>query len=326
MSDVERTWIIVLSLLFGLILPLLIGYVMSWFVTKGLYFGWFVRTTPNKYPRETPSCAEASQVKMFNDGLAFRGQEKDVISPVSITSDGLHLEGLYLDYKAARSVVIIPGRSETSSYSFFYAQLYKNKGYNVLLIDSRATGISEGKFMTAGIKESDDLLAWAKFLHEEKGQDAVVFHGICIGAATALLALAKPNLPPYLKGAVAEGSFKNFRRMFEYHVKTSHHPSFTVSHELPFYFKRYAEVDILKDSPEAMVSQITLPVAFIHGKEDIYVPYTDGQDLYQNCGSKDKEYHLIEKGEHSKLRYYNPQEYDQLVLSFFDKITGPSLK
>ena len=326
MNDVVKAWVIALSLTFGLILPLLIGYVMSWFVTKGLYFGWFVRTNPHKYPRETPSCAEESQVKMFYEGLAFRDQEKAYLSEVSITNDGLALTGQYLDYGAKRSVIIIPGRSETSSYSFYFAPLYKNKGYNVLLIDARATGLSEGKFLTAGIKESDDLLAWANYLHTEKGQDSVVFHGICIGAATALIALAKPNLPRYLKGAVAEGSFKNFKRMFKYHVKTSHHPSISVSFELPFYFKHYAQVDILKDSPENLVKQVRLPVCFIHGKEDIFVPYQDGEELYANCGAKEKEMHVIEHGEHSKLRYYSKAEYDALVLSFFDKVTDPSLK
>jgi uncharacterized protein len=326
MSEVAKAWVIALSLTFGLILPLLIGYVMSWFVTKGLYFGWFVRTNPNKYPREAPSCAEENQVKMFYEGLAFRDQEKAHLSEVSIVSEGLTLQGQYLDYGAKRSVIIVPGRSETSSYSFYYAPLYKDRGYNVLLIDARATGKSEGKFLTAGIHESADLLSWAQFLHEKKDQESVVFHGICIGAATALLALAKPNLPSYLKGAVAEGSFKNFKRMFKYHVKTSHHPSISVSFELPFYFKRYAKVDILKDAPEKEVSQITLPVCFIHGKEDIYVPYHDGEELYAACASSKKEMHLIEHGEHSKLRYYNKAAYDALVLAFFDKVTGPSLK
>ena len=165
LDAVQTGWIIGLSLTFGLILPLVLGYVMSWLLTKGLYFGWFVRTTPNKYPRETPSCAEESQVKMFTSGLSFKEQEKAFLSDVSIVSEGLTLQGLYLDYHRSISVIVIPGRSETSSYSFYYAELYKNSLYNVLLIDSRATGLSEGKFLTAGIKESSDLIAWAKFLH-----------------------------------------------------------------------------------------------------------------------------------------------------------------
>jgi hypothetical protein len=300
--------------------------VMSWLLTKGLYFGWFVRTTPNKYPRETPSCAEESQVKMFMDGMAFKEQEKDFLSDVEIVSDGLRLTGIYLDYHKSVTVVIIPGRSETSSYSFYYAQLYKNSPFNVLVIDSRATGISEGKFLTAGIKESGDLLLWAKFLHEQKSQTAVLFHGICIGAATSLLALSHEECPDYVKGAIAEGSFKNFKRMFAYHVKSGHHPSFFVSEELPFYFRHYAGVDIMKDSPEKKVALVKKPVCFIQGKEDIYVPYPDAQDLYEHCGSADKELHFFEHGEHSKLRYYNPQAYDQLVLSYFTRIAASEIK
>jgi fermentation-respiration switch protein FrsA (DUF1100 family) len=327
LDAVQTGWIIGLSLAFGLVLPLLLGYVMSWLVTKGLYFGWFVRTTPNKYPRDTPSCAEENQIKMFMSGLAYREQEKAALSEVSIVSDdGLKLVGQYLDYQQKVTVIIIPGRSETSSYSFYFAELYKDQPYNLLLIDSRGTGFSEGKFLTAGIKESDDLLAWARYLHEVKKQDIVLFHGICIGAATSLLALAKPSCPDYVKGAFAEGSFKNFKRMFAYHTKAGHHPSVTVSSELPFYFRHYAGVEILKDSPEKKVSLVTKPVCFVHGKEDIYVPYQDGQELYERCGSKEKELHFIAHGEHSKLRYYNPKEYDALVLSFFAKLVDSGIK
>jgi len=326
LDAVQTGWIIGLSLTFGLILPLVLGYVMSWLLTKGLYFGWFVRTTPNKYPRETPSCAEESQVKMFTSGLSFKEQEKAFLSDVSIVSEGLTLQGLYLDYHRSISVIVIPGRSETSSYSFYYAELYKNSPYNVLLIDSRATGLSEGKFLTAGIKESSDLIAWAKFLHDEKHQDSVLLHGICIGAATSLLALAKEDCPAYIKGAIIEGSFKNFKRMFACHVKSGHHPSFFVSQELPTYFRHYAQVDILKDSPEKKVALVHQPVCFIQGKEDIYVPYQDAEELYAACPSEKKELHFFEHGEHSKLRYYNKKEYDALVLAFFARLSSEEIK
>lgn len=319
LSQTATTWIIVLSVLFGFVLPAAIGVIMTWPLTNGLYHGWFVRTSPEKYPRDL-SCDEPNQRKMYEEGMAFAQIEKAHEEEVTIVHAGLKLAGVYLNYGHEQTVIIIPGRAETVNYSFYFAEIYRKSPFNVLLIDPRGHGLSEGKYNTVGILESGDLLAWSQFLHDEKGQKKIFFHGICIGGASAILALAKPDLPSYIAGAAVEGPFADFEKMFARHVKVAGHLSFPIANELPHYFKKYAKVDIVRDSPEKHIAQVHSPILFLQGKEDIYVPYQDTQRLFSLCPSEKKQWLMFEKGEHSKLRYFNLEKYDSAVLSFFSSL------
>ena len=80
---------------------------------------------------------------------------------MSITSfDGLKLIAEYYDFGFDKTAIIMPGRRECLIYSYFYAFPYKDAGVNVLVIDQRAHGLSEGKYSTCGIFEAKDVIDW----------------------------------------------------------------------------------------------------------------------------------------------------------------------
>lgn len=74
---------------------------------------------------------------------------------------------------------------ETCLYGDYFAEPYEKAGYNVLTIDARAHGLSDGHFNSLGHHESKDTCLWAKYLHETYGIEEVVLHGVCIGSSVA---------------------------------------------------------------------------------------------------------------------------------------------
>lgn len=77
-------------------------------------------------------------------------------------------------------------------------------GFNVLLVDQRAHGESEGKYLTFGVNERFDCLSWASYAAERFGNDVKIYlYGISMGAATVLMASALP-LPKSVSGIVAD--------------------------------------------------------------------------------------------------------------------------
>ena len=69
------------------------------------------------------------------------------------------------------------------------AKLMIDSGFNVILIDQRAHGLSKGHCITFGNKEKKDVLSWIEYSKKEFGEDKEIFLvGISMGAATILFA------------------------------------------------------------------------------------------------------------------------------------------
>ena len=97
---------------------------------------------------------------MFNEGIAWANQYNNHRIPLEIENDGLKLKGEYLDFRSKKCAVILQGRTESLLYSYYFAKPYAEMGYNILVVDLRAHGLSDGKYQTGGIKESDDIVKW----------------------------------------------------------------------------------------------------------------------------------------------------------------------
>ena len=155
---------IVLGLFFSLFFTFAIAYVV--------YSKTLMRGHSGSWGREHCSEPGNKQLEeMWDKGLEWQKGEKSFIKELEIRSkDGLKLVGEWFDYGFDKTVIILPGRRETLVYSYFYAKPYKDAGVNVLVIDQRAHGLSEGKYSTGGIKEASDVSLWMKYRHDDLGQ------------------------------------------------------------------------------------------------------------------------------------------------------------
>ena len=176
-------WII-LGVLGGLILLLLIGL---YIVYKGTFY------TPVKGQNDdyllTGATLEYCDVNIINNMITeMRNIPYEDAYVTSFDKKKLHARV----YKNNSDTVCImfPGYRGTPCRDFSGgAHDMIDAGFNVVLIEERGHGESQGHSITFGVREREDAKSWIKYARETFGEDKrIVLIGISMGGATVLYA------------------------------------------------------------------------------------------------------------------------------------------
>ena len=281
-----------------------------------IYRVLLVRSKPTKWGRTCSQPDDPEYARMYEQALQWAEPYADRIEEVSITNDGLKLCGQFIDFGAKQTVIVIPGRTEACQYSYFFSEPYRKAGFNILAIDNRSHGWSEGKRVSLGFKEYRDILAWGKYLHEVRGSEAVILHGICIGASVGLFALTSPDCPDYFRGMTADGMYSTFYQSFKNHMIEDKRPLYPYLYLVMMYIRLLSGANVVTDGPVKRMPLLKKPILFLHSKEDKYSLPNLAQELYNSCTSE-KKLVWFETGAHSRLRINHPERYDQAIEDFW---------
>lgn len=316
----------------GFEIPNFILYILLFLAASGLFM-WglvytvasylvYVRTlsrqTPEQWTRERPGFTDENSLKMDAEGAKWKAANADYKQDVCIERDGLKLYGEYYDYGSDRCMVFLAGRADSLRYSYFFAKPYTEMGYNLLLIDSRAHGWSEGTYNTVGFEESRDVIAWVRFLQEHYAIRSVVFHGICVGGAGAILAITSPDCPEIVDGMVVEGMFPNFGESMKNNLRMRKKPVFIFYNMINMWMKHYTGHS-MNYGPINVIGQMHKPILMLHGREDAASLAVNAQKMYDMCPSEQKELVWFDHGPHSMLRITDTPKYDAAIKTFFAK-------
>lgn len=306
---------IIVALLLGILLPTLSVSVI-------VFVKVFVRTSKKKWNYACQDPRDAEQVELYRMATDWADRFETNRTRVHIVNNGYSLNGEYYDFGFDRAALIVAGRTEACRYSCYFAEPYRRAGYNILTIDNRSHGASDGKLNTLGIREYQDVLAWIRLLHEELENEKIVCHGICIGAATALYAIASENCPQYVSGMVADGMYVHFGESFRNHLIERNKPVFPCYQLCMAMVGLFAGKNPRKFGPENVIEKLQKPILFLHGKQDIYSETDKAKELYSKCESK-KKLVWFDEGRHSFLRFHAPEKYDAAVIGFLNELTEP---
>ncbi|MBR6350661.1 MAG: alpha/beta hydrolase [Lachnospiraceae bacterium] len=299
------------------------GAVFSFFycrkVAKVVYETTLVRTSPEKWGRCCSAPENEEQLAMWNAGCAWADAHKDKMTEVEIENDGFHLYGEYYDFGCKRAVIIIPGRSESLMYSYFFAPPYEKAGCNVFVIDIRSHGKSDGVYDYIGVGEDRDTMKWAELLHDRFGNEQVLIHGICMGAGTGILILSRPDYPKYIAGQISEGCYISFYESYKRHMIEQKRPTFPVLPMVMSLIKKHTGTDVSKTKPIDYIDKVKVPFLFICGEKDPFSLPEKSRELFAKCGSDKKEIVWFPTGNHSHLRFSNTEGFDQAIIDFVHK-------
>ncbi len=298
---------VLVLLFFGIIPCLILSYV--------IFSVLLVRNKPEKWGHTCSQPDDPEIVAIFDQGSAWREKYAASKTTAYIQNDGLELYGEYFDFGHKKAAIMLPGRMESCIYACYFAETYRKAGYNVLVADARAHGLSQGKYNCVGHKEYRDILAWGKWLHHEAGNDSVVLHGVCIGANTSMLALTSADCPDYFRGMVCEGMFKSFYESTKNHMKADKRPIFPFFYMLMFWVTVILRINVITDGPYKRIKQLKKPVLFIHGRQDKFSLPVEMEKMYAQCTAP-KQLVWFDKGAHSRLRINNVEAYDQAVTNY----------
>lgn len=299
---------------------LLLFWFASYFIVAYIVYRiTLVRTSKEKWSRECSLKEDAEQVSMYREAESWLALHSDKKTDVDIVNEGFHLFGEYVDFGFDKAVIIIAGRTEGCKYAYYFAEPYRRAGYNILAIDNRAHGLSDGKYNSLGLKEYSDIIAWGKFLHEQKKIQQIVLHGICIGSATALYTLISERCPSYMAGMVADGMYSDFKETTKNHMIEQNRPIQPCLNLFMWFFKLFTKEDAVKNGPIRVIHKLKKPILFIYSKEDIYSVPEKGQLLYDTCISEKKQLVWFEKGGHSRVRINNQEKYDNTIVDYLEE-------
>ena len=309
----------------GYIILIAVGAVLLLFVLPvlamsfAIYNVLLIRSKKDKWGRVCSFPEDPEYVGMYETGLLWGEKYKEYKTPVKVKSGRFTLAGEYFNFGFDKAVIIIAGRTECCYYSYYFAEPYRQSGYNVLVLDNRAHGQSDGKINSLGYKEYKDIIAWSGLLHE-KGNKSVVLHGICIGASTALFTLTAKNCPDYITAMVSDGMYVNFYESFKNHMKEKNKPNFPMTYGVMTHIFFISGANVVTDGPLKRMPGMKKPILFMQSREDTYSLPELAHKLYDACPSKNKKLVYFEHGAHSRIRVNDVEGYDNTVKEFLQTL------
>lgn len=196
---------------------------------------------------------------------------------VEITSrDGLRLFGRYYHVSDGAPLEIqVHGYKSISrrDFSASGAECFK-AGYNLLLVDQRAHGMSEGRVISFGIKERFDCIDWVKYARERFGNEQkIALYGISMGAASVLMAAGEEELSGKVACVIADCPYSSPIDIIVRVARRLCIPGWITKILAPIGARIYGGFNLLETSPKAAVKKAAMPILLLHGKADNFVPY-----------------------------------------------------
>lgn len=249
-------------------------------------------------------------------------------SEVAITSfDGLKLCGAAIENNPGSKhwMILVHGYTGSRAVSTQFIDLFTEEGYNVLLIDQRRHGRSEGRYTTYGYYEKHDVQAWVRWITQQYGQDvAIGLHGQSLGGGTVLeyLSIAEPQV----KLVIADCPYSDLTDLMRHQLtRLNKIPSVPFLSWVNARIRRKAGFSLDQVSPIRAVRNSTLPVLFVHGTQDHYVPTRMSIEMFK-VKPEPKQLLLIEGAIHANAYHIDPELYRAGVHAFLRKYIGQPVK
>ncbi|MBD5520327.1 MAG: alpha/beta hydrolase [Lachnospiraceae bacterium] len=247
---------------------------------------------------------------------------------VYITSfDGLKLHAAYFppinDSEVKKAVICFHGYTgEGLSNHVAIADYFLKQGYAILLPDARAHGESEGEYIGFGCLDRKDALEWIDWLIDKCGKDVkIMLHGTSMGGATVLMT-SSLDLPDNVKGIVSDCAFTSPKEVFTHVLNNMYHlPAFPAIQGADLINKKLAGYGMDECNAKREVQKAKVPILFIHGSADTFVPCSMCDEIYDNCASPKRKL-IIEGASHAESYYKDMETYEKALTEFAEEILG----
>lgn len=200
--------------------------------------------------------------------------------------------------------------------SIKYAEMFIKLGFTVIIYDHRNHGLSGKAYTSMGHFEKYDLKKVVDWCCNNFGSNCkIVTHGESMGAATVLMHL---DIDDRVSCVIADCSYSDLKLQLRHQVKTYYHlPCFLIPVVSCITYLR-AGFWFYNVSPIRAVSLSDVPVLFIHGKRDNFVPTEMAKQMYA-CKGKNKAIYLVAKARHAESYCKNREGYQARVEDFLKK-------
>ncbi len=222
-------------------------------------------------------------------------------------------------------VVIAHGYTYTFHGGWKYANFMRRFGYNVVMYDERYHGASGGKTCTMGYYEKDDLYDIVSDTFTRYGKDIYLgTYGESMGAAIVLMEQA---MDERVKFVVADCPFADLELLIGYLIrKKTGMPKYPVIWIADMFFRMATKTSIFKISPIKAVKQAEVPILFMHGGKDEFIPPLHSELLYAACPTGKDLFIAPNDAGHTEASRNNPVEYERTLKNFLKNIVHTDIE
>ncbi len=236
-----------------------------------------------------------------------------------ISEDGLKLLAYFLPAEAVtnRIVILAHGYSSQGKDMGTLAKFYHEVlGYHVLMPDARGHGASEGNYIGFGWPDRKDYLLWINQVIKAVGQDAeIILHGVSMGGATVMM-VSGEKLPEQVKAIIEDCGYTSVYDELSYLLKQIYHlPSFPILPATSLLTTLKVGYNFYEASAIEQVKKNKLPILFIHGGNDTFVPTEMVDRLYDACKAP-KQLMIVEGAGHGMSYRKDRVNYEAKVIEF----------
>jgi len=232
--------------------------------------------------------------------------------------DGAHLVGhWFCQENAKRTIVAMHGwRSSWVDDFGLIADFWLNNGCNVLFAEQRGQNNSGGDYMGFGLLERNDCADWAMWVNDQC-KLPIYLSGVSMGASTVLMASAL-TLPENVRGIMADCGFTSPHAIWEHVAKDNLHLSYhnTRRKTIDAICKQNLNGESAYYSCEDALRECSIPVLFVHGSDDHFVPVEMTYQNYKACASE-KRLLIVPGAGHGQSYLTEQEKYENTTLQFW---------
>ena len=235
--------------------------------------------------------------------------------------DGLILSGRYYHVKDGAPLDIGFHGYRSSPLTDFSggSDLSFQMGHNLLLVDQRSHGKSQGSTIAFGIQERRDLLVWVDYARNRFGADQkIVLYGISMGGATVLMASGM-DLPENVKGIIADCPYSSALEIILLVGKTMPIPQWLMKPFVILGARIFGHFNIVETDAVQAVKNAMIPILVIHGEADTFVP-PEMSAVLVDANPNMVQRFTIPDAEHGISYLVNTPEYCRIVKEFMVNI------
>lgn len=289
-------------------------------VVGGSFFMLEYSLTPDPVRADTASCFREQfnhfpETRPWVDSL----RRCDALCDTFVTMpSGERHHAYYVNKGSEKTAMVIHGWRDCAVKFLYLARMYERElGYNVVLPDLHAHGLSEGDMIQMGWLDSDDALHWLSLFRT----DTMVVHGVSMGAATAMMMSAK-EMPKGIQDIrfVEDCGYTSVWDEFSGELKNQFGlPEFPLMYTTSLLCKLRYGWSFGEASAISQVGRCSYPMLFIHGDNDKFVPTEMVHSLY-DAKPPEKKIWIAEGAAHAESYSKYKTEYLRQVKSFLNDL------
>lgn len=261
-------------------------------------------------------------IENFSDTYAIEKVEiQSTFDEHMIPADYIYASG-FEGNKDNKTVILVHGLGGNRITNYPIAEMFLQRGYNVLTYDQRSSNENTARYTTFGYFEKYDLTDYIDYVRDQAPEQTIGVWGTSFGGATAGLAMEKKETEQEIDFLILDCPVSSMEwmiveemRKMDIGLPVSYMTLCgNIVNKMQLGFS-YEDAEVGK-----AICNIEIPVLVINSKADTVTPQFMGQEIYDAICGENKSIWTVEDSGHTEMWLDYHQEYMEKVDELLNQV------